>query len=56
MLTGQGLSISGPGPDFASPGSFVVPASGSYVVRVSAYNGGFLSTATAPYEFFVAVP
>ena len=39
-------------PSFITPGSFVVPASGTFVVRVrAAYDG---DVATAPYEFFVA--
>ena len=44
-------ALLGSTPDFFSPGSFVVPASGSYMVRVRAYQR---DTATAPYEFYVA--
>lgn len=51
VLAGAGASLFGSTPDFFSPGSFVVPPSGSYLVRVRAYDRNL---ATAPYEFFVA--
>lgn len=51
VLTGSFAALLGSTPDFFSPGSFVVPASGSYMVRVRAYQR---DTATAPYEFYVA--
>ncbi|HET9709882.1 MAG TPA: hypothetical protein VFP39_16390 [Gemmatimonadales bacterium] len=51
VLAGAGASLFGSTPDFFSAGTFVVPPSGSYRVRVRAYDRNL---ATAPYEFFVA--
>lgn len=54
VLAGSGVAASAASVDFMTPGSFVVPASGHYLVRVRAYESAL---ATAPYEFFVkAVP
>ena len=53
VLAGSGAALFGATPDFFSPGTFAVPPSGSYLVRVRAYDRNL---ATAPYEFFVAAP
>jgi hypothetical protein len=53
VLAGAGASLFASSPDFFSPGTFVVPPSGSYLVRVRAYDRNL---ATAPYELFVAAP
>lgn len=39
---------------FGTPGSFVVPASGTFVVRIRAFYAGDITT--APYEFYVSRP
>ena len=49
VLIGAGASLDSASSQFLSPGSFVVPASGTYVVRVHSYN----NDTAAPYEFFV---
>ncbi len=41
------------GTTFFSPGSFTVPAGGSFVVRLRAYGYYGENIATAPYEFFI---
>jgi hypothetical protein len=53
VLIGANVSFNGATPNFLSPGPFVVPASGSYVIRV--HGGGFDEDqlVTAPYEFTV---
>ncbi|HKE88921.1 MAG TPA: hypothetical protein VKB45_01210 [Gemmatimonadales bacterium] len=50
VLVGGGQG--GSSADFVSPGQFVVPSSGSFVVRVGVFFAGDVTT--APYEFFVA--
>jgi len=47
-----GFGLIGAGATFYSPGVFVVPASGTYVIRV--YSGGLFGDepGTAPYEFY----
>jgi hypothetical protein len=53
VLAGQGVSLYASGAAFVSPGSFVVPASGSLLIRVR--GGGSYSdkVGTAPYEFYL---
>lgn len=51
VLVGSGVGLLGPTLDFFTPGQFVVPASGTYVVRIRAFSP---YVTTAPYEFFVA--
>jgi hypothetical protein len=53
ILAGTGVAASGASAQFGSPGAFVVPPSGTYLVRVRAYDRDL---ATAPYEFFVTTP
>jgi len=53
VLAGTGVAASGASAQFGSPGAFVVPGSGTYLVRVRAYDRNL---ATAPYEFFVSTP
>ncbi len=53
VLAGTGVATSGASAQFGSPGAFVVPGSGTYLVRVRAYDRDL---ATAPYEFFVTTP
>ena len=53
VLAGRGASLVGSGPQYWSPGSFVVPPAGAYLIRVR--GGGTFGdeVGTAPYEFFV---
>jgi hypothetical protein len=53
VLIGSNVSFTGATPDFLSPGVFVVPPTGAYVIRVR--GGGFdeEQLVTAPFEFFV---
>jgi hypothetical protein len=53
VLAGAGASLIGTSPDFFSPGAFVVPAGGVYLIRI--HGGGSFGDeiGTAPYEFFV---
>ncbi len=51
-LTGRGISQTRAA-GFFSPGAFVVPPSGNYVVRIWAYSLFGDNVATVPYEFFV---
>ncbi len=53
ILGGAGASVFAASPQFFSPGSFIVPPGGTYMIRVR--GGGFLDEqlGTAPYEFFV---
>jgi len=53
MLAGQGASLIVSAPQYWSPGGFVVPQGGAYLVRVR--GGGTFGdeVGTAPYEFFV---
>jgi hypothetical protein len=44
-----GNNYAAPGTSFFSPGSFTVPASGSFLIRIRSYPE--TSVATAPYEF-----
>ena len=52
-LAGQGASLVGSVPQYWSPGPFVVPPGGAYLLRVR--GGGTFGdeVGTAPYEFFV---
>jgi len=52
VLVGSNFAVLGN--DFNSPGSFTVPATGSFVVRIRAYYADDITT--APYEFFVRRP
>ncbi len=53
VLIGHGASVIGSTPQYFSPGPFVVPPSGTYLIRV--HSGGWFGDEleTAPYEFFV---
>jgi hypothetical protein len=53
VLIGANVSFNGATPNFLSPGPFVVPASGSYVIRVHGGGFGQDQLVTAPYEFTV---
>lgn len=55
VLVGNNAGLTGGGPtsNFFSPGTFVVPASGAYRVRVRAGALTPEDVGTAPYEFFV---
>jgi hypothetical protein len=48
-----GMSLTGAGPEFYSPGPFIVPAAGAYLVRIRGTGGFGEDLGTAPYEFFV---
>jgi len=52
VLVGSGVSVVAAGP-FLSPGLFIVPPGGSYVIRVRGGGLGGEQLGTAPYEFFV---
>lgn len=52
VLVGSGVSLFAAGP-FVSPGLFIVPPGGSYVIRVRGGGLGGEQLGTAPYEFFV---
>jgi hypothetical protein len=52
VLVGSNFAVLGN--DFNSPGSFTVPATGSFVVRIRAYYADDITT--APFEFFVRRP
>jgi hypothetical protein len=54
VLVGNNAGVIAASSTFFSPGTFVVPSSGAYRVRIRA--GSLLpeEVATAPYEFFVA--
>lgn len=47
------FSVAGSAPGFALVGPFVVPASGTYVIRIRGKGGFSENMGTAPYEFFV---
>jgi hypothetical protein len=53
VLVGAGVSLIAASPDFFSPGRFIVPAGGAYLIRI--HGGGTFGdeVGTAPYEFFV---
>lgn len=54
VLAGSGVSLVGTSPAYSSLGSFVVPPSGTYVIRVRSGNSWGYEIGTAPYEFFVS--
>ncbi len=53
VLVGSGVSLTARTPGFLSPGLFVVPPGGSYVIRVRGGGSAGEQLGTAPYEFFV---
>lgn len=53
VLVGTGVSVVAAMPEFLSPGLFVVPPQGSYVIRVRGGGSAGDQLGTAPYEFFV---
>jgi hypothetical protein len=53
ILTPQGFSVVAAQPEFVGPGPFVVPVSGSYVVRMRGGGFGTDQLGTAPYELRV---
>ncbi len=54
VLVGWGASLYGASSVYLSPGSFVVPPAGTYVIRVRSGSLSDYLTGTAPYEFFVS--
>lgn len=53
VLVGSGVRFIGASTGFLSPGVFVVPPAGSYVIRVRGGGTDEEQLVTAPYEFFV---
>jgi hypothetical protein len=53
VLSGAGSALNGASAVYFSRESFIVPPSGTFIVRVHAYESFGTGTATAPYEFFV---
>jgi hypothetical protein len=52
-LAGNLTGLIGSVPQFNSPGAFVVPASGNFIVRFRGSGDFGDDVGTAPYEFFV---
>jgi len=53
VLVGWGASLYGASSTYFSPGWFVVPPAGTYVIRVRSGSLSDYQIGTAPYEFFV---
>ena len=47
------MSLTAPSQEFSSPGPFVVPASGTFLIRVRGGSAFSPDDATAPFEFYV---
>lgn len=53
VLSGSGFSMTGSLPEFFSVGSFIVPATGSLLIRIRGSGSLGEGLGTAPYEFFI---
>jgi hypothetical protein len=53
IIVGAGAAVYRSSTQYFSPGSFVVPTGGTFIVRVHAYGSFGDNLGTAPYEFFV---
>ena len=53
VIFGKGLSFTGATPDYGAGSSFVVPPSGTYLIRVWGQGWYSNEVATAPYEFVI---